>query len=109
MAALWSKPQPRIEAGLLRRVEPPRNVRPGSGEEFPVPVDVQNMVAPPGSDVPQNRARFAVDLHVPAVRLVRLVAVLRPNPKRAGAIRHRRNLPEVIPLAQVLPVQIKSL
>src|SRR5207237_515598 len=94
---------------LLRLAEPPCDVGAGAGEQFPIPVDVQNMVTAPGCRVFQDLARPAVDLHVPAVRLIGLIAKLGPDPERAVPERHSRNFAEVSPLSQVLAIEIESL
>src|SRR3954447_15336934 len=46
---------------------------------------------------------------MPAVRLVREIAVLRADPQRAIAECDRRHLSEMVPLPQPFPVQIEPL
>src|SRR3954452_21855489 len=46
---------------------------------------------------------------MPAVRLVRDIAVLRADPQRAVAECDRRHLTEMVPLPQPFPVQIEPL
>src|SRR5882672_10832029 len=63
----------------------------------------------PGLRELKNLSAVSIDFHVPAVGFVRHIAILRPDPQRAVAESDRGHFAEVVPLAQILSIQVEAL
>src|SRR6476646_9716409 len=67
------------------------------------------MMAPTGLREFEDLPGLAMDPHMPAVRFVGHIPILGPNPQRSATECDRRHLAQMIPLSQVLSVQIETL
>src|SRR6185369_1852509 len=90
-------------------VEPPCNIGSCAGEQFPVLVDVQDVMTASGFRELEDLTVLPIDFHVPAVGFVRNIAILRPDPQRTVAEPDGSYLAEMVPSPQVLTVQIEAL